>query len=306
MIGLRDRRGPVLVTGSHRSGTTWVGSVLSSAPATRLVFEPFNIHLRNEQRNFDPRHWYLYLHEDSDPAYRASIASTIKDYPYWQEAVLLRPGLKPLAKYALRRSKYVLRRSSRVIYKDPLAFFSAEWLAAHFGMRPVVMIRHPRAFVSSLLVKGWNFDFTNLSSQPKLMETLAPFREQIAAYARRQPDIVDQGILLWNCIYHRADVYREKHPDWVFARHEDLSRDPVSGFRALFKAVDLHFGPKQARFVEQVSGSHNPSDQDGFGVRLDSRKNLDNWKKRLTNEQIDRIDRGTETVCARFYEPCEA
>lgn len=33
----------ILVTGSHRSGTTWIGQMLSQDKNTMYVYEPFNI-----------------------------------------------------------------------------------------------------------------------------------------------------------------------------------------------------------------------------------------------------------------------
>jgi len=36
-------RKPILVTGSHRSGTTWAGRSLVLAPNTAYIHEPFNI-----------------------------------------------------------------------------------------------------------------------------------------------------------------------------------------------------------------------------------------------------------------------
>lgn len=38
--------GPILVTGSRRSGSTWVGNVLSLAAGTGYVHEPFNTKTR--------------------------------------------------------------------------------------------------------------------------------------------------------------------------------------------------------------------------------------------------------------------
>jgi hypothetical protein len=33
---------PILVTGAHRSGTTWVGKMLALAPGVAYIHEPFN------------------------------------------------------------------------------------------------------------------------------------------------------------------------------------------------------------------------------------------------------------------------
>src|SRR5439155_664004 len=41
-------------------------------------------------------------------------------------------------------------RAARPLLKDPIAAFSASWLARTFGMATVVVVRHPGAFASSL------------------------------------------------------------------------------------------------------------------------------------------------------------
>ena len=38
------RARPILVTGSHRSGSTWVGKMIASHPRVAYVEEPFNAH----------------------------------------------------------------------------------------------------------------------------------------------------------------------------------------------------------------------------------------------------------------------
>jgi LPS sulfotransferase NodH len=37
---------PILVTGSHRSGSTWVGTMLATSPSVGYVQEPFSLNHR--------------------------------------------------------------------------------------------------------------------------------------------------------------------------------------------------------------------------------------------------------------------
>ena len=48
-------------------------------------------------------------------------------------------------------------------------------------------------------------------------ELLAPYREQIAEQARQPGDEIDQAILMWNVFYSVVAVFRERHPDSIFA-----------------------------------------------------------------------------------------
>lgn len=182
--GADVKHGPILVTGSHRSGTTWVGRILSTAPRARLVHEPFNLTMVSPARSFDPKVWYRYIYEGNTDQYHEAIRRTLETQPYHHDLSRGSPSLRRTIRAHLA---FAIRgKRDRVIYKDPLAFFSVPWLAAEFGMIPVVMIRHPAAFVSSVLLKNWRFNFTNFTRQPALMDgPLAPWRDEIARLRRK-------------------------------------------------------------------------------------------------------------------------
>ena len=47
--------------------------------------------------------------------------------------------------------KYFKFRGYNPLIKDPIAIFSADWLADKYDMNVVVLSRHPLGFISSLL-----------------------------------------------------------------------------------------------------------------------------------------------------------
>jgi hypothetical protein len=70
------------------------------------------------------------------------------------------------------------------LIKDPIALFAAEWLADVFGVRVVVLIRHPAAFAASLKRLNWTHPFGDFLAQPLFMrDLLAPFEEDIRRFA---------------------------------------------------------------------------------------------------------------------------
>ena len=304
--GTGRKRAPILVTGSHRSGTTWVGHMLAAAPGTGYVHEPFNISLRF---GAGPALgcWYRYLDPRGDdefvPAFDRLLAGR---YPLRRNLGRVRSprDLVQLAKHCARFRKST-RPGTRLLVKDPIAFFSAPWLHARFGFDVVVMIRHPAAFCSSLKLKAWDFDFSHLARQPALIDDLLDgYRNEIREYAAEEHDLIDNAILLWNCIHSVALHFRERHPGWHFVRHEDLSREPAAGFAALFAALDLDFTPAARAAIEAASGAHNPAEQQaGDEFVRDSRRNIGNWKRRLTDAEIERIRAGTNRVAREFYGP---
>lgn len=277
-----------------------MGRILSTAPRARLVHEPFNLTMVSPARSFDPKVWYRYIYEGNTDQYHEAIRRTLETQPYHHDLSRGSPSLRRTIRAHLA---FAIRgKRDRVIYKDPLAFFSVPWLAAEFGMIPVVMIRHPAAFVSSVLLKNWRFDFTNFTRQPALMDgPLAPWRDEIEAAAQTEPELAAHAILLWNCIYDTAERYREAHPTWIFRTHEEMSLDHVAEFARLFDELGLDFGPNQRHELDQMSGAHNPAEQGKNQFFRNSRETINTWKTRLTTGQINAVLKGTEEVRLKFY-----
>lgn len=296
---------PILVTGSHRSGTTWAGQMLAAAPGTGYVHEPFNVDLRV---GFAPGvfdRWFQYVCRDNEGPYRGAIEKVLSfRYPTLRNLARIRNG-EDLRDFGRNQRDFLRFRRARAtpIVKDPIAFYSAEWLCETFGMNALVLIRHPAAFCSSLKIKGWSYDFGNFLSQPLLMERyLHPFESHIAQCAQGRAGLVEQGIVLWNCVHHTLELYRQRHPEWTFVRHEDLSLDPVERFREIYERLGLTFTEHARSLIAQRTGSHNPVEQQsGNEYVRDSRRNVSNWKKRLSADEIAEIRDGTAAIYPRLY-----
>ena len=190
------------------------------------------------------------------------------------------------------------------LLKDPFAVFSLNWFANRLNSRIVVTIRHPAAFASSLKRLNWSFDFADLLNQPLLMQDyLEPYRKDMQAI--KADDIIGQASLLWTMIYRVVYSVRERILSIQVVRHEDLSLDPISSYRTLYQSLGLDFTAQVEQTILNASSSENPTEvsrKKVHAVKLDSRANLDNWKRRLTSEEIVRIRRITEEV-AHFYYP---
>jgi hypothetical protein len=82
-----ETKKPILVSGSPRSGTTWVGRLMDRTPLTHYVHEPFNIGAQhcNCGTRFDT--WFFYLTPENLPAYREHLRHTI--FPAFNRTGLL-------------------------------------------------------------------------------------------------------------------------------------------------------------------------------------------------------------------------
>jgi len=296
---------PILVTGSHRSGTTWVGHIIRSVGRIGYIHEPFNKDYHISWAARPMTHWYFHVASD-DESLRVSDIHDIVTFRYPLRQNLLRARSARDVARALKHGALALRyrcARCRPLLKDPLALFSCEWLAKTFNMHVVMMIRHPAAFCSSLKIKRWAFPFADLDRQPQLMTgILSPYAEKVARAADGGLDTIDQGILLWNCVHHVIKAYQQRHEDWCFVCHERLSRDPIAGFGAIFERLGLAFTGRVRRAVEASSGKHNPVEQvAGREFIRNSSASVTNWKSRLELEEIQRIRIETADVAASFY-----
>jgi hypothetical protein len=295
---------PILVTGAHRSSTTWIGHILAASVDLAYISEPLNALHRPGVLREPVQYWYNYICEEN----QMSILPAFEDilhfrYHYWLELKSLR-SVKDVGRMLRdigRFSKGRLRGAQPLI-KDPFAVFSAPWFANQLGCQVVIAVRHPLAFVSSLKRLDWQFNFRDLLIQPLLMrDYLEPFREDMVAV---QKDVITQGSLLWRVIYAVVDQFRAAHPDFIVIRHEDLSRDPEEGFRELFESLGLTYTSNVQTKLKNYSQSGNTkelSKKKVHGIRLDSQANLSNWKKRLSEYDISRIRQLTLDVADKFY-----
>ena len=303
------RRKPILVTGAHRSGTTFIGKMLSLDSSIAYIHEPFNLDIsgifryicdENEHDMCNVIHsgFYQYICE----AIRFSYSSY-----YHRYKISKRHSGKPPLRKALTVSRDYARlfpqRFLTPLVKDPIAVFSAEWLASRFDMDVVVLIRHPAAFASSLKRLNWTYNFASFLEQELLLrDYLHPFEDKIDEYADTEHDIIDQSILLWRMIYHVISLYQKKHPNWLFVRHEDVSQDPVHHFEHLFQKLNLNLTPRIRKTIrEYTHGPIETLDSNHRVTRRDSKSEILKWKKALSGAEIAKIRENLMDVWNEFY-----
>ncbi len=297
---------PILVTGAHRSGTTWVGKILSLYPTITYIEEPFNYQYGILSRKNLIKIPFPYITDKNGNKYFNALKRILYFDNLHSEYAphhIYSKGVSTL--FALRRILYFRFFSSqqiRALNKDPLALFAAEWLEKAFNMKVVITIRHPAGFASSLKRLNWRFDFKPFLQQKELMEDyLGPFEEEM-----RMPnkDIIYESALLWKCLYYVVDKYRQRHPDWIFIRHEDLCRNPVKEFGNLYNRLKLPFSYKIREKIKEYSSFHNPIEPPNNEVhylKRNSRSLTKQWKRRLTKEEIKRIRDITGELSYKYY-----
>ena len=291
---------PILVTGSHRSGTTWVGKMIAFHPRIVYFSEPFN----PERRDLPVRQWWRRVTAADEMAFSTYLRPYCElRFPWFERRADHPAGLLG----RVRRSLSLARRraqGARPLVKDPIALLSAEWLAERYDAQTLVLIRHPAAFASSIKRLGWLTPAADLLAQPTVMsDWLDPYAADLRRLVERPDDIIDHAIVGWNVLHHVIRVFQERHPDWRFCRHEDLSRRPIQEFAELFEWLDLEFTGDIEQAIERHSDEENPCEAGGqvHLLKRNSKANIWNWQRRLTADEIARIRAGTCELCDHFY-----
>ena len=314
---------PILITGSHRSGTTWVGNIIQNLPRIYYLHEPLTPNSITRGL-FNTEIWYKYY----DPKKEYENIETILNelfsgsYPFkamfhfknslphtdYRNPNGINDGKIDLKYFKWRINAYIdskrLNKKEIIpLIKDPIALTAAEWIYHKWNSKNVVLIRHPAAFVSSLIRLNWRFNFENFTKQPDLIDRfLGPYRSQINNPPK---DFISEASLIWTCITKIIIEYQKLYPNWLYIRHEDLSYDPINEFELLFKRLELSFSNKVKRFIQSTSSHSNPSEVSKktkvHQLQRDSKKNIKNWKKRLSKDEIKLIRDKTEHLSNKFY-----
>lgn len=307
-------RTPILVTGAHRSGSTFVGRILSTPSRIGLVTEPFSGRYGLDWID----RWYLHLYEgmpEEDLMVRRieTLLAGRARYKRSRRVDSAAAGWRDLARRLLG-SRDELRyrlstldpRVERLLIKDPLAALSSEFLHRRFGMQVVVLVRHPAAFAASVkraVGLHWRpFDFENFRTQSVLMrEYLDPV---LAGRDLDRLSVVENAALQWACLYTVLARFVERNPSMIVVRHEDLSREPLEAFRELFARLGVPWSAKVERAIVALTRPGNPRGPEHHRIHSlvrDSRENIHRWKTLLSAQEVASARALCDDVAARYY-----
>ncbi len=295
----------IFVTGAPRSGTTFVGKVLSMAPSVDYIHEPFNPDCGIP--GVDQR--FAYVDPDAgDPAWveRVSDLMTYRTRlrtGYYPEDTPSRRMIKAIVGsrgpfyYRLARLNPIGRH---VVLKDPIGCLLTEFLARRFSMRPVVMIRHPAAFASSYKRLGWTPQLQALRQQPGLVDRYFADSRLLRETGNRVAD----AARLWAAIHTVLADQLERNPDWVVLRHEDLNASPIETFAGLYAHLELPWSARIERRVAALTGTSNRAEARTARVqdfRRDSKSLFDLRMAGLSREEQATVADIVTPLAARWY-----
>ncbi|MEZ5945773.1 MAG: sulfotransferase [Hyphomonas sp.] len=301
--------GPVLITGCPRSGTTFVGSVFEAAPDIFEIYEPFN-GAYSYNLNLPGR---LFRITDENAAeFRprldrmmelASLGKRISMLPHgvWERRKPKKHQelASTLSLKKLYRNPPRFFSGRRLSLKDPMAFFSAEWLARTYDMHVVVMVRHPAGAISSFDQLGWPAETPDIVDY-ELPLSKGAFDREIAEWRANRGDRLGELILQWKLFTRHTLDLKQLYPHWTFALHEDVCARPDAMFRQMFADAGVPFGPEvEARIrTSTTANAADPNQPIQHRLERNSAALVDSWKTKVPKEQLDRILSETQDLWA--------
>jgi hypothetical protein len=289
-------RGPVVVAGLPRSGTSWVAKALSFAPGYSYFREPDNAdHVRGAERRF--RWLYLPAGRD-DEGYRRQLERALAGHVRDPDVMVESPGpiLGHLPAGVRRRlgtlapALYATRPG--VLVKLVHSNLALEWLtAARPDARIVPVLRHPCGTYGSWARQGWTPEPARLLDDERLVEEhLDPYVDVIRGAA----GFWELAGAEWAAVTLVVTGQLARHPEWVVVQHEWLCLDPLAHFRRLYEALGLPWPDEAAEFL---TANDRPGDDRMHTLQRSSLDEIDKWKRQLDPADV--------AACRRIVERFE-
>jgi len=294
---------PIIIISSPRSGSTWIAQNLGAASNVHLVIEPFNPNRSLGIRLLREVKWYEYISNENQNSYTEFLDGFVHyTRPNFRDLLRTDQDRMMLARYYLKNLVVRRSRSPQLLIKDPCMTFLAEWFVNRYRARVVMLVRHPAAFVQSMLDRHWVLDFNNILEQPLLLrDHLSSYETQMRSFSGVDSNSIEQQCLHWNMINDTIARYKRDHMDWVCIRHEDFCIDPLESFSQLYQQLELPVTNAVRQTIESNSTANRLDGRWGTDVARDSKRIVKKWKGRLTEESIHLIRELTEPVASKFY-----
>lgn len=289
----------VLVTGCPRSGTTFLGRVLATAPGVAYLHEPLNPDCgvpaaRDRFADLDrPELAELAQQVEQLLELRGRLRGAV--YPTDSRAVrlakLVLKGRGPVNLAAAR----ILRRHDHVLVKDPFAMNSIPWFEAH-GCTTLLLVRHPAAVAASFRRLGWS-----TRAFVRRQEEQGALDRTESSWLDESDDELTSTAVYWR-IQNRIALAGTGSGEVVV--HERLSADPAATVARLRTVTGLPGSARSDRLVRTLTTGGTTVARPGgrtHQFRRASAGILDATLRTLRTDEIDRVWAITADIADRWY-----
>jgi hypothetical protein len=254
----------IFISGSGRSGTTWLQEIINYDNQYRVLFEPFH-----KQKVPILQDWY----------YRQYIRSESREKKFINPARKILSGKIRNAWIDKDNTKII---ANKRIIKDIRTQFLLKWVKSMFPKIPIIMImRHPCAVAQSKLALGWNSELDQHVQELFLQKDLV--QDYLSPYfglINTIKDDFEKHILLW-CLEYYVPLMQFQEGEILVLFYENLCVNYNHEIERLFSFLGF-------RFSEKIYSKHKtPSSQAMANSAIVQGKNpINAWRKNVSKQQI--------------------
>jgi hypothetical protein len=261
----RDLDRSILVAGTGRSGTTWLGDLITSQISCRVMFEPFNPDLVSEYSGYN---YFQYMR------------------PADEDQVLHEFARKVLSGEI--RNRWVDHKNEQIfpeyrIIKEIRANLLLKWLHDRFPEVPILFImRHPCAVVLSRMELGWatDADIEPFLSQPDLVTDHLASHLELIRNARTD---VEKHAIIW-CVSNLIPLKQFEPGSLKIVYYEKLCTQPEIELSTILDLI----GKERRQLLSEKFDRPSQTTRETSAVVTGADK-ISSWKRKLDASQIERI-----------------
>ena len=263
----------VFLTGSRRSGTTWLGDTLLAGDKFCIVFEPIMAAMRQKKL---PSGWRWFVGEnDNWPVgtryFEGMLTGTSID---WHALI--------------HNSPSTIRRSKALLVKSVYGNRYVPWLSNRIqARRYVVVVRHPCAYVNSFLRMGIDTSARSIDQEPHLAQYVDAVLPGLSSKLKSWKSQEEIRAVEWAIDQH-AVLGSQHQRKWSLVSYEKLIVDGKNELHRLFGELNLQVSEEVVAKFGQASFTTFAS-----SIRNDRHASTDEllggWRRHMSNDQISRV-----------------
>lgn len=274
----------ILITGSARSGTTLVGSLIHSMEKVEYVYEPpMLVSLLALIGNLNESHWRLlyetYLYEEfflNSIAGRAINCNIADDSSIFNTKTTQEVELR-LRTHFTKEMSQQCSIGSVIAFKIPDIVYTVPKLKEYYpSLRVLVVLRDAVDTINSLLRKRW---FSRETPNSDLIWPFATHEGVNVPYWVKDGDEASWVMMseLDRAAYYYIRVNENvvDIPNRIEIKYSDLMRSPEQEIGRVAANLNLNFGDKTKEIMKRIARTEIPRNQSILlGIRSDLRRKV--------------------------------
>jgi hypothetical protein len=249
----------IIVSGSGRSGTTWLGNVIAG-DEFRILFEPFDYRHVPEANGLGLRPYFR--PKDNYPQW----------FPFIERVMTGNIENKWIDQEKNRLNIEKIQKG--ILIKEIRGNGMLAWIADNFHCKIVYIIRHPCAVITSRLKLKWETHLESFWEQQELIDDYLLQYKNVIENAKTE---VQKHAVMW-CIENLIPLHHISEYGWIFCKYEHLLMDPEKEIKRILNLLGQDFSDSRKKAIYELV---LPSGDKCINNKIDF---LNSWKYFLTKQ----------------------